>query len=79
MSIKVIYFGKIADVAKKSSEEIDLKESSTSNLIAFLQEKYKLSLEDIKIAVNQNLISKEDNLELKETDEIAILSAFAGG
>jgi len=77
--MKVIYFGKIADVAKKSSEEIDLKESSTSNLIAFLQEKYKLSLEDIKIAVNQNLISKEDNLELKETDEIAILSAFAGG
>ena len=49
--MKVIYFGKIADVAKKSSEEINLVENSISGLVAFLQEKYHLDLDDMQIAV----------------------------
>lgn len=77
--MKVIYFGKIADVAQKTSEEIALKDNSISSLIEFLQDKYQLQLDDMQVAVNHNLISKSATLILKETDEIAILSAFAGG
>ncbi|WP_299627549.1 MoaD/ThiS family protein [uncultured Tenacibaculum sp.] len=77
--MKVIYFGKIADVAKKSSEEINLEENSIPGLVAFLQEKYHLDLDDMQIAVNHNLVSKSEEIFLKEADEIAILSAFAGG
>lgn len=77
--MNVIYFGKIADVANKSSENISLKENSIASLIDFLQEKYQLALDDMQIAVNHNLVSKSDELMLKETDEVAILSAFAGG
>ncbi|WP_442265543.1 MoaD/ThiS family protein [Tenacibaculum sp. ZS6-P6] len=77
--MNVIYFGKIADVSNKSSENISLKENSIASLIDFLQEKYQLELDDMQIAVNHNLVSKSDELMLKETDEVAILSAFAGG
>ena len=40
---------------------------------------YKLHIEDIHIAVNHDIVSINENINLKETDEVAILSPFAGG
>lgn len=77
--MKVIYFGKIADVTKKTVEEIELQNKNVKSLITFLNEKYDINLSEMQIAVNQNLVSKSELLELKDTDEVAILSAFAGG
>ncbi len=77
--MKVIYFGKIADVTKKTVEEIELQDKNVKSLITFLNEKYAINLSEMQIAVNQNLVSKSELLELKDTDEVAILSAFAGG
>lgn len=77
--MKVIYFGKIADVTKKTVEEIELQNKNVKSLITYLNEKYAINLSEMQIAVNQNLVSKSELLELKDTDEVAILSAFAGG
>ncbi len=77
--MKVIYFGKIADVTKKTAEEIELQDKNVKSLITYLNEKYAIDLSEMQIAVNQNLVSKSELLALKDTDEVAILSAFAGG
>lgn len=77
--MKVIYFGKIAAVADKASEEVELTNGTTTELISYLTKKYALDMSDMQIAVNHNLVDLSKEVELKETDEIAILSAFAGG
>ncbi len=77
--MKVIYFGKIADVTNKTFEEIQLEKKDVKSLIIYLNEKYAIDLNEMQIAVNQNLVSKSEQITLKDSDEIAILSAFAGG
>ena len=77
MTIK--YFGEIADVTNKTNELVVLKELTLSELKTFLSTNYKLNLEDIHIAINHTIISKDEERTLSLTDEIAILSPFAGG
>ncbi len=72
------YFGEIADKTNKTSEEIE-NISNFSLLIDFLQQKYGLELEDYQIAVNHELTDLENEEIFADADEIAILSAFAGG
>ncbi len=77
--MKIIYFGKIADITKKPFEEVVLQNNTLQELIDYLNLKYQIDIGDMQFAVNYNLVSKSDNLTLISTDEVAILSAFAGG
>ncbi|CAM1344276.1 MoaD/ThiS family protein [Tenacibaculum amylolyticum] len=77
--MNIIYFGKIAAIANATSEEVSLPENTITALVTYLTEKYQLDMSDMQIAVNHNLVDVQKEILLKETDEVAILSAFAGG
>ena len=77
--MEVKYFGEIAERTNTTSQHISLEKKSLFELLSFLKDTYGIESNDIHIAVNHNLVSKENDLEFKETDEIAILSPFAGG
>jgi molybdopterin synthase sulfur carrier subunit len=77
--MKVHYFGEIADVTGKTTDNIVLNNASVAELLSYLQTTYKLLADDIHIAINHQLVSKEKDTQLNETDEIAVLSPFAGG
>ena len=72
------YFGEIADKTSKTSEEIE-NISNLNLLIDFLQQEYGLELADYQIAVNHELTDFDTEENFSDADEIAILSAFAGG
>lgn len=77
MNIK--YFGEIADITSKTTETITLPENSVAALLTYLKEHYKLSEGDFYVAVNHKLADASRNIQLTDTDEVAILSPFAGG
>jgi molybdopterin synthase sulfur carrier subunit len=77
--MKINYFGEIAEITNQTSESLVLKNASLSKLLLYLQSTYKIQVEDIHIAVNHEIIAIDKDINLKETDEIAVLSPFAGG
>ncbi len=77
--MKVNYFGEIADITGKTADDIVLNNASVADLLAYLASTYNLLSDDIHIAVNHQLVSKEKEIQLTDTDEIAVLSPFAGG
>lgn len=77
--MKVTYFGEVAEVTNRKSEDVILEHNALSDLISHLKSNYNLKIENIHIAINHNLVSKDEELDLKDDDEIAILSPFAGG
>lgn len=77
--MKINYFGEIADITNQTSEDIVLKNGSLSMLLSYLQSTYNIQVEDIHIAVNHEITAINKDISLKETDEIAVLSPFAGG
>lgn len=77
--LRLRYFGEIADKIGKTEEEIMLKETSVAALMAFIEKRYSLQENDFQIAVNRELVNSKDAILLHEKDEIALLSAFAGG
>jgi len=77
--MRVYYFGEIADIIGKTTDDLVLKNASVSELLSYLQSTHKLLVDDIHIAVNHQIVSKEKDTQLNETDEIAVLSPFAGG
>ncbi|WP_031428840.1 MoaD/ThiS family protein [Flavimarina sp. Hel_I_48] len=76
---KVHYYGEIADKTGCESEQLTLPNTTLFNLLLELQKKYNLEQGDFQVALNHNLIDPTQELKIEETDEIAILSAFAGG
>lgn len=76
--MKILYFGEIADKTNKTEELLN-EIKSLSSLINYLEKNYQLEKANYQIAVNQDLVDENSNENLKATDEIAILSAFAGG
>ncbi len=77
--MQIQYFGEIAEITNSTSEEVTLKELTLEELKLYLQTKYKMQMEDIRIAVNHEIITDNQTIDLKETDKVAILSPFAGG
>lgn len=77
--MEVKYFGEIAERTDTTSQNISLEKKSLFELLSFLKDTYGIESNDIHIAVNHNLISKEVDLEFDSSDEIAVLSPFAGG
>lgn len=78
MKVTIKYFGMIAESAGKQEEILDLPEDfSAENLKDQQVEKYGLKdPEAVQLAVNQQL---NQDIKLKEGDEIAFLPPFAGG
>lgn len=76
-SINIHYFGEIAEKTSKPSETIQIETLDTTQVLAFLKRTYHIEGNGIQVAVNQELVTKNTNFI--ETDEIAILSPFAGG
>lgn len=74
--IVIKYYGEVAEKAQKEKEIINLEESSTQSILEYLKETYGLA-EELKVAVNLELVTS--NTIIESTDEIAILSQFAGG
>ncbi|MDB4107724.1 MoaD/ThiS family protein [Bacteroidia bacterium] len=77
MNIK--YFGEIADVIGKKSEDIVLSNNTLEALTAHLKSTYKLSVDDVYIAINHKVVEASRDIQITEKDEVAILSPFAGG
>lgn len=77
--MKILYFGEVAEITDKIAENVLLKDNSLSELVSYLLSTYELAVEDIHIAINHTIVSINEPINLKETDEIAVLSPFAGG
>ena len=72
------YFGVIAESAGKSEEVIELEQGSSVKALKDQQIK-KYQIQDaasVQVAVNQDL---NNEVELKDGDEVAFLPPFAGG
>lgn len=76
--MKITYFGEIADLTSKSEEFVE-EITNSEFLIKYLTNQYQIQNTDYQIAVNHKLIDKNNSVEIKENDEVAILSPFAGG
>jgi molybdopterin converting factor small subunit len=77
--MQIQYFGEIAEIANSTSEEVVLKELTLEGLKSYLVTTYNMQLEDIRIAINHEIVTDANTIDLKETDKVAILSPFAGG
>ena len=80
MNLTIRYFGMTTDAAQKSSEAFEVPAGITiSELRRTINSKYE-QLKNIsyKIAVDQEL-TNDENRQIIEASEIALLPAFAGG
>lgn len=78
MKVTLKYFGMIAESAGKNEEVLELQQGiSVRDLKNQQIKKYQIQdAESVQIAVNQNL---DNEVELKDGDEVAFLPPFAGG
>lgn len=77
MNITIKYFGQIAEVTQKESEQLDFSEGSIAEVLDVLYCKYgTLKNKEFKIAQNQELVSENEKLT---GAEIALLPPFSGG
>ncbi len=76
--VRVLFFGRLKEITKKG--EIKINNCKTlEELKNFLFEKYPdLKREIFFIALNQSIINDED-IELKDKDEVAFLPPVSGG
>lgn len=78
MKVSVKYFGMIAEAAGRNGEVLEVAQGISAKELKDQQiEKYRIpDAESVQLAVNQNL---DNEVELKEGDEVAFLPPFAGG
>ncbi len=79
MMIEVKYFGILAEASECEHETFDMDSGNLSALLQVLHLKYGLDNYSFQVAVNRRIITQPEVYELKESDEIALLPAFAGG
>lgn len=78
MIVNVNYLGMLVDQTGKSEEEINFEDNLVKQLDLAIQKKYPILKElSYNLVVNHEVA--EDDLQLKPTDEIALLPPFAGG
>lgn len=75
--MKILFFGKLKEITKKSKMEIKgIKD--LSELKSFIYKKFpEIEREIFFIAVNQKICN--ENIDLREEDEIAFLPPLSGG
>ena len=74
--VKLLYFGQLAQITGKSSEEINAQ--CIADLRAAVTEKYP-GLKSSVFSVSVNRVIRKENHELNEADEVAFLPPFSGG
>lgn len=77
--ITVNYFGNIAEATQSDSETLEQKSMSLEELLNLLDSKYNLRKFQFQVAVNRKIISKQQDLTISDSDEVALLPPFAGG
>ena len=79
MTIKVLYYAQLADLAGKSNESFELADSSAETLYKVIQAQYHFpySFKQLQVAINHQLSAHET--PLNEGDEIAFLPPMTGG
>ncbi|MEB2779346.1 MoaD/ThiS family protein [Algoriphagus sp. C2-6-M1] len=77
--ITVNYFGNIAEAVQSDSETLDHKSMGLAELLDMLDSKYAIRQYPFQVAVNRKIVSKQQPLNISESDEVALLPPFAGG
>ncbi len=78
MELSLNYFGMIAEATNIQQEKIDIDVQTINDLKLKLVEKYPaITRLNYQFAVNQNIV--ENDFQLSNGDEIALLPPFAGG
>ena len=79
MKIQILYFAQFADLAQKSSESMEVSQTSLEFLYATLKERYHFphDFDKIQVAVNHELSAHE--VSMNDGDEIAFLPPMTGG
>ena len=80
MKIRILYFGRLVDVAGVGSESLDLPPAinSTEKLLKLLSmrgKQWKLAIQDnprLRITINKQM--QEGSAELKEGDEVGLVA-----
>lgn len=78
MKLKILYFGIFRDITGKFSETVDFDGKYLNDLKNFLKQRYP-GIENDNMIVSINFRYVENNPELNENDEIAIMSPVNGG
>lgn len=76
--IVIKYFGALVELTKRRGEKIDFSDLLLTQLVAELEQKYKLGQFPFSIAVNQKIMDKVSNQILKNDDIVALLPPFSG-
>ena len=77
MQLTIKYFGLLAEVTRRSEEQLEFSGRIINELLETIYLKYpKLKEKDFQVAQNNEIVSK--NIIIKHT-EIALLPPFAGG
>lgn len=78
MKVTVKYFGMIAESAGRDEEVLEVAQGLSAKELKDQQiKKYLIpDSKSVQLAVNQNL---DEEVELKDGDEVAFLPPFAGG
>lgn len=77
--ITINYFGNIAEAAQSNSETLDKKSMNLAELLNLLDSKYSLAQFPFQVAVNRKIVSKQLDIKISDSDEVALLPPFAGG
>jgi molybdopterin synthase sulfur carrier subunit len=77
--ITLKYFGNIAEVAQSDFETLNVDSISLAELLEMLDSKYAVGQFPFQIAVNRKIVSKQKDLNILDSDEVALLPPFAGG
>lgn len=77
MEINVLLFGKVADIIGKGN--LNFSDASDTGEVIFLLKKNYPQLQSLgySIAVNKKII--QENTQLNDNDNVAILPPFSGG
>lgn len=82
VKVKLLFFAQARELAGKSADSLIVPESITCcNLLKTIVERYSLEKieNSIVLSVNEQLYHVEDNLSLKEDDEVAVIPPLSGG
>lgn len=77
--IQIKYFGAVAEATQRTSENIENNGAGLQEILKELYSKYQIGQIPLKIAVNHKIVKTEEEISIKENDEIAVLPPFAGG
>lgn len=79
MTVKILYFAQLADLAGKTEESLEISDASAATLYESLKKKYSFPHEfkQLQVAINHQLSAH--GTELKDGDSIAFLPPMTGG